>query len=248
MLSTLPYPTQSGDQLVSKVVTGAIAALFKRTEKLEATVRAEPVSKLLQGSLDGFDLIGNNLLMHNGLQIKAMEMYLQAVSIDFGAIFQGKVKLRQPTTANMRVVLTEEDLANSFNTPFILEKLAKLQYQDNSLKLENISITFGKEQSLQITAQAKLNKDDKPIDLNVTAQLEAQQRRKIQFINPVYEGEPAAIELSKTVIDYINDLLDLEKFALDGVELRVDRLRVQKEQIVFYGTAQINQFPQRKKN
>ncbi len=249
VLSTLPYPTQSGDKLVSKVVTGAIAALFRHTETIEATVRAEPVSKLLQGSLDSFDLIGHNLLMHNGLQIKAMELYLQSISIDFGAIFLGKVKLRQPTTASMRVVLTQEDLCNSFNTPFILEKLSKLQYQGQGINLENISINLDKEQSLRVSAQANLDKsnEEQPIEISFTARLEAQERRKIQFTNPSYEGDPEAIELGKTVIGYINELLDLEKFALDGVDLRIDRLRIQNQQIIFYGTAQINQFPQRNK-
>jgi len=247
VLSSLPFPNQSGDQLVSKVVTGAIAALFKRTGKLEATVRAEPVTKLLQGSLDSFDLIGHDLLMYNGLQIKAMEMYLQAVSIDFGAIFQGQVKLKQPTTANMRVVLSEEDLAKSFNTPFIIEKLEKLEYNQEKLKLQNISIIFTPDNALQITAQAILGENKPPLELDITAQLAAYERKKIHFTQVTYQGEAEAIELSKTVVEYINNLLDLEKFALDGIELKVDRLRLQNKQIIFYGMAQINHFPQRKK-
>ena len=32
----------------------------------------------------------------NGLRIEGMELYFQAVSIDFGSIFKGKVQLRQP--------------------------------------------------------------------------------------------------------------------------------------------------------
>jgi len=57
VFGSLPFSNQSGDQLISKVVSAAIAALFKRTGKLTATVRAEPVAKLLQGSIDGFDFI-----------------------------------------------------------------------------------------------------------------------------------------------------------------------------------------------
>ncbi len=248
MLSSLPFPNQSGDQLVSKVVTGAIAALFKRTGKLEATVRAEPVTKLLQGSLDGFDLIGHDLLMHNGLRIKAMEMYLQAVSIDFGAIFQGQVKLKQPTTASMRVVLSEEDLTTSFNTPFIVEKLQKLQYEGEHLKLQNTQIIFNEDRSLQLLTAATLGENRPPLELDITAQLEAYERQKIQFTQVTYKGETEAIELSESLINHVNDLLDLEKFALDGINLKVDRLRLQNKQIIFYGMAQINHFPKRKKD
>ena len=58
LFTSTPFSNQSGDRLVSKVAGTAIGALFKRSEKVEANVRAEPVAKLLQGSLDGFDFIG----------------------------------------------------------------------------------------------------------------------------------------------------------------------------------------------
>ena len=70
LFGSLPFPGQDGSQLVSRVVTTAIAALFKTTQKLEANVRAEPVAKLLQGSVDGFDFIGQGLLMYSGLRVE----------------------------------------------------------------------------------------------------------------------------------------------------------------------------------
>ena len=94
VFGNLPVPGQSGDRVVSKAVTAAISALFKQTEKLEAIVRAEPVAKLFQGSVDGFDFIGQGLLMYSGLRVESMEFYVQSVSIDFGAIFKGQVKLK----------------------------------------------------------------------------------------------------------------------------------------------------------
>ena len=123
LFTSTPMQNQSGDRLVSKVAGAAIAALFKSSDQVEANVRAEPVAKLLQGSLDGFDFIGKGMQMYNGLRIEVMELYLQAISIDFSAIFTGKVKLKQPIQATMRTVLTESDLTTSFNTPFVVEKL-----------------------------------------------------------------------------------------------------------------------------
>ncbi len=49
------------------------------------------------------------------------------------------------------------------------------------------------------------------------------------------------------MIDHVNNLLDLDKFALDGTKLRVDRARVRDKEFVFYGTAEISHFPERKK-
>jgi hypothetical protein len=73
-------------------------------------------------------------------------------------------------------------------------------------------------------------------------------RRKIQFIDVQYSGNQEEINLSQALVNHVNDLLDLDKFALDGTQLKVDRLRIQNNSLIFYGSAQINQFPKGKKN
>ncbi|KOR37232.1 MULTISPECIES: LmeA family phospholipid-binding protein [Planktothricoides] len=240
------FQDQSGDRLVSKVAGSAIAALFKRSENIEANVRAEPVTKLLQGSIDGFDFIGKGMLMYNGLRINAMELYLQAVSIDFGAIFTGQVKLRRPTEASMRVVLTEEDLTTSFNTPFVTEKLQRLQYEGQSLKFQNTTITLNSDKTLRLKSQITIGSEDKTITLDFTTSVIVEDRKKIQFVDVQYTGNDEELALGKAVITHVNNLLDLDKFALEGTQLRVDRIRIQNQAIVFYGSANINRFPTRK--
>nr|WP_197671882.1 DUF2993 domain-containing protein [Geminocystis sp. NIES-3709] len=247
VFGSLPFSGQSGDQIVSKAITTAIAALFKKTGKLQANLRVEPVAKLLQGSVDGFDFIGNGMLMYNGLRLEAMELYLQAVSIDFSAIFSGKVKLRQPTQATLRIVLTEEDLTASFNTPFIVEKLQKLEYQGQSLHFQNTQITVNQDKSLGIKADITIGNNQDIVSINILANLEVEGRTKIQFINPQYQGDNDAQLLGKAIIDHVNNLLDLDKFVLDGTRLRVDRARIKDKEFVFYGTAEIDHFPERKK-
>ena len=237
------FQNQGGDRVVSKVAGSAIAALFKRSENIEANVRAEPVAKLLQGSIDGFDFIGKGMLMYNGLRINAMELYLQAVSIDFGAIFTGQVKLRRPTEASMRVVLTEEDLTTSFNTPFVTEKLQRLQYQEKSLKFQNTTITLNSDKTLRLKSQITIGDGAKPITLDFTTSVAVEDRRKIQFVDVQYSGNEEELALGQATIDHVNNLLDLDKFALEGTQLRVDRIRIQNGAIVFYGSASINQFP-----
>jgi hypothetical protein len=245
VFGSLPFPNQSGDRLVSKVVSTAIAALFKRTDKIEANVRAEPVAKLLQGSVDGFDFIGKGMLMYNGLRIEAMELYVQAVSLDFSAIFQGKVKLRQPTQATMRVVLSEEDLTTSFNTPFVVEKLQKSQYQGEPLYFQHTQMIVNEDKSLGLKAQIRIGQGGEPVQVDLRADLEVEERRKLQFVNVTYQGDSNAIALGQALISHVNNLLDLDKFALEGTQLRVDRVRVINRQIIFYGIAKIARFPQR---
>lgn len=56
-----------------------------------------------------------------------------------------------------------------------------------------------------------------------------------------------ANDLGKVLLDHVNALLDLDKFALDGTQRRVARARVRNKQIIFIlKIAIINQFPQPK--
>jgi hypothetical protein len=246
VFGSLPFPGQSGDRVVSKVVGTAIAALFKRTGTIEANVRAEPVAKLLQGSVDGFDFIGKNMLMYNGLRIEAMELYVQAVGIDLGAVLGGQVKLKQPTQATMRVVLTEEDLTTSFNTPFVVEKLQRLQYDGQPLHFHQTEITINPDKSLSLKTQIRVGNANELADIDLIASLEVEDRRKLQFVNVSYQGDEKSNAIAKALIDHVNSLLDLDKFALDGTQLRVDRVRLQNQQLIFYGIANIDRFPQKK--
>ena len=247
LFGTTPFQAQGGDRLVSKVVGAAIAALFKRAGKVEANVRAEPVTKLLQGSVDGFDFIGNGMLMYNGLRIAVMELYLQAVAIDFSAIFTGQVKLRQPTQASMRVVLTEEDLTVSFNTPFVVDKLQRLQYEGQSLNFRQTQMSVTPDKALRIQSEVTLGKSEQSVQLDFTTYVEVIERRQIKFVDATYSGDDQAVSLGEALVNHVNSLLDLDKFALDGTQLRVDRIRLQNESIVFYGTANINYFPKLKR-
>lgn len=246
LLGSLPSLDQSGDQLVSKVATTAISALFKHAQKLEANVRAEPVAKLMQGGVDGFDFIGKGLLMYSGLRVKAIEVYAQAASIDFGAIFKGQLKLRRPTQAVMRIVLSEEDLTASFNTPFLMKKLRRVEHQGKALNFQDTQITLNLDQRLRMQSTIRLGEDPQPVEVDFTAHLQIEDRRRIQFVDVTYEGDTQTIELAQALVHHLNRLLDLDDFALDGLQLRIDQLRLRHKHLTFYGSAQISRFPHRR--
>lgn len=236
---------QGGDQFVSKVVTAAISALLKGTEKLEVKVRAEPIAKLLQGSVDGFDFVGEGLLMHSGLKVDRMEFYLQALDLDFGALFRGQVQLRQPTQASMRVAITEADLTDSFNTAFLKEKLQQITFEGQPLMFERTRLSINDDQSLRMQSWVRLGQSEQIFEIDITARIEVEDRHRIRFVDVTYGGDQKAVELGQALTSHVNNLLDFDQFALDGMQLRVDNLRLRNKQLTLYGIAHIEKFPQK---
>ncbi|MFQ3584159.1 MAG: DUF2993 domain-containing protein, partial [Cyanobacteriota bacterium] len=155
LLPELPLQNQAAVDWVSRGVGAAIRALFKHAERLEARVRVEPVAKLLQGCVDGFELLGQHLQMYNGLRLSVLELFSNSVAIDFSQIWQGRVRLRQPVQATMRVVLTESDLAESFNTPFVLDRLAQVEPEGQSLSFQQVQIRITPDRRLQLRADVQ---------------------------------------------------------------------------------------------
>ncbi len=237
-----PPASQNGDQLVGAVATSAIKALFQKVERLEAQVKAFPVTKLLMGSLDGFDLLGEGLLMRNGLRIQRMQMQVQPISLDFGAIFSGKIRLRQPTSAALKVVLTEKDLTDSFNTPFITSKLQLVKIDDQALQFKETCTRLLEGGLWQLTSQIAMG--NQPFEaVSITCRIQCEGGRRLLLIDPVFEGTPQAQHIGQQVIEHINGLMDLDKFSLDGVSLRIYRCEIRPGQLMFHGATEIKHFP-----
>ncbi len=240
------FGEDSKDKIISQVVTTAINTLFKQTQKLEARVEAQPWVKLLQGSIDSFDLIGDRCLMYNGLCIEHMQLSFQAVSIDFGGIFQGQVKLRHPIEGTMRAIFTENDLTTGFNTSFINRQLKKINDENTHLDFKNIKLLINDDRSLNIKISVIDEQKNVEVDLAFNTHLDLEERKKIQFVNVSYPETQPAQKLTKVIINHVNKLLDLDIIALDGTQLRVDSVNIIDRKIIFDGVTSIYRFPEKR--
>jgi LmeA-like phospholipid-binding len=245
MLSSIfsPFQNKGGDEWVGSVATAAIAALFKTTDSLNAKVRANPVSKILQGSLDGFDLVGRGLEMRNGLRVARMDLRVQAVAIDLSSLMGGKIKLRQPTSGTLSVVLSEKDLSRSFNTPFIVEKLQLLTFEGEPLNFSNTGVELQDGGIMLLYSQISVGKETEPLDVRLRTKITLEEDRRILFSDPIIEGSERSQAVAIAILDHINSLMDLDKFKLDGVALRMHRCDIRRGQLTLDGSAKIRHFP-----
>jgi hypothetical protein len=245
LLPELSLPHSMLTDWVSRGVSAAIRALFKQAGRLEARVRAEPMAKLLQGRIDSFELVGQNLQMYNGLRLSLLELFCNAVAIDFSQVWQGRIRLRQPVQARMRVVLSEADLAQSLNTPFVLNKLAQAGQEGQPLSFHQVEVRITPEQRLQVRAKAQQG-ESRVFRVGFSARVEVMERRRICLADPFFEGDTEEGRLlSRALVDHLNALLDLDRLALQGSKLQVDRVCLQPQQMILSGSATLVRFPTR---
>jgi len=245
-----------GERMINSVVTQSIRHLFTRSDEVNVAVRCSPPSKLLQGTVDSFRMSGKGLVIRREFETAEMTFETDAVAVDMASLLGGKVKLKQPTQAVAKVVLTETAINNAFKAELVRQHLEGVMEEEltnlsggEPVSFRDVAIVLHPNQQVTISAKTDLpNRKDVPIQLQ--AQIKVEKRKRIIFENPQFlaEGVPEALAgiseaLTEAFSTILNRMVDLERFNLDGVMLRVNRLDTQGKQLVFSGYAQINHFP-----
>jgi len=248
--------TDWGEQMLNTVASKTIRHLFTQSEFVDVSVRCFPSSKLLQGSIDSFKMSGRGLVIRREFRTEEMSFETDAVAIDFGSLLKGQLKLKQPTQAIAQVVLTEDDINSSFKAELVRKRLENLAIPaldelsgGQAISFTEVEVQLQPNNSLRLSAKADLpNQGLVPISLSCT--LAVARRRRISFENPQFEGEtvPESLrEISRTLTiamaEILNNMVDLDRFNLDGVTLRINRLETQGKKLVFSGYAQIDHIP-----
>jgi hypothetical protein len=248
--------TDWGEQMLNTVASQTIRHLFTRSESVEVFVRCYPSSKLLQGSIDSFKMSGRGLVIRKDFWVEEMSFETDAVAIDFGAVLSGKLNLKQTTQAIAQVVLSEAGINQAFNAQLVTQHLLNLTAPSltaisggQPVSFTDIKVELLTDNHIRIFAKADLNNGEiVPLSMIMTVAVE--RRRRISFQNPQIELDsvPEAQRevsqaLSMALADILDNMVDLDRFDLDGVKMRLNRLETEGKTLIFSGYAEIERIP-----
>ncbi|WP_088241928.1 DUF2993 domain-containing protein [Calothrix rhizosoleniae] len=248
--------TDWGEKMLNTVASQTIRHLFTQSESVEVSVRCYPSSKLLQGSIDSFKMNGRGLVIRREFAVEEMSFETDAVAIDFSSVMSGKLNLKQPTQAIAQVVLSEAGINNSFQAELVKKRLINLTVPSLTALSDGKPVSFPElkvqllpENQLQIFAQADLSNGEL-VPLNMTVNVSIEKRRRVSFQNPdinldnVPEAQKQTSQtLSRALVEILDNMVDLDRFDLDGVKMRLNRLETQGKQLIFSGYAEIERIP-----
>ncbi|GAB4525366.1 MAG: DUF2993 domain-containing protein [Pleurocapsa sp.] len=245
-----------GENLLNTVASNTIRHLFTRSESVEVAVRCNPSSKLLQGTIDSFKMSGRGLVIRREFRTEEMSFETDAVSLDFGSVVKGKIALKQPTQAIAQVKLSEADINKSFEAELVRKRLENLTPEaltnisnGEAVSFTDIQLQLLPENKIKLSAKASWGEEVIPVSLSCT--LTVAKRRRIQFENIQFEKadipenlQAVSQKLTIALGQILNDMVDLDRFDLDGVKMRLNRLETQGKRLLFSGYAQIDRVPQ----
>lgn len=245
-----------GERMINSVATQSIRHLFSHCDWLDVVLRCSPPSKMLQGTIDSFRMEGRGLVIRKQFEAAEMMFETDAVAVDAAALLSGKIRLRQPTQAIAQVILTEDAINRAFEADLVKQKLQAVDHPDitqlsggEPVGFREVMIKLHPNQRVAIAAKTDLpNRKDVP--LQMTATLQVEKRRRVLFADAQFDPEgieetlrPLSKALTMAFAGVLNQMVDLDKFNLDGVMLRVNRLETHGDRVTFSGYAQIDHFP-----
>ncbi|HBB30923.1 MAG TPA: DUF2993 domain-containing protein [Cyanobacteria bacterium UBA8803] len=248
--------TDWGEQMLNTVASKTIRHLFTRSESVDVSVRCYPSSKLLQGSIDNFKMHGRGLVIRRDFRAEEMSFQTDAVSLDFSSVLKGQIRLKQPTQAIVQVVLTEADINEAFKAELVRKRLENLSVPALSelsggapISFTDVQVKLQPNNRLQLFAKVNLP-DCGLVPISMSSTLGVERRRRILFENSQFEADsiPEPLrEISRTFTsaldEILNNMVDLDRFNLDGVTMRINRLETQGKLLIFSGYAQIDRIP-----
>ncbi|HEY9729636.1 MAG TPA: DUF2993 domain-containing protein [Chroococcales cyanobacterium] len=251
-----PSGNDWGEQMLNTVASKTIRHLFTQSESIDVSVRCNPSSKLLQGSIDSFKVSGRGLVIRRQFRSEELSFETDAVSLDFGSVLKGQISLKQPTQAIAQVVLTQDDINNSFKAELVRKRLENLSIPaldelsgGQPISFTDVQVQLQPNSRIQLFAKADLSERGL-VPISMTCTLAVERRRRVLFQNPQFvpDAVPEELrEISRTLTDalaeILNNMVDLDRFNLDGVTMRINRLETQGNRLIFSGYAQIERIP-----
>lgn len=248
--------TDMGEQMLNAVASQSIRHLFTQCESVEVIVRCYPSSKLLLGSIDSFHMRGRGLMIRRDFPIEEMSFETDVVAIDFRSVLSGNIRLKQPTNAVATVRLSEAGINHAFKSELVRKRLQNISIAalsdltgDQPISFTEVSVQLLPENRVRLFAATDLPNYGK-VPICLTATLAVEQQRRICFQNLHFELErmPEPVravshDLTASFAQVLNTMIDLERFELDGVMMRLTRLETQDKKLIFSGYAQISHFP-----
>ncbi|MEA5478076.1 DUF2993 domain-containing protein [Pseudanabaena galeata UHCC 0370] len=243
---------------IDKIATDFLRGQIVRADVLEVRVDNAPNYQVFLGNVDRIRVAGRGVYILEFLRIDQVDLETDPISIDPNVLQSGKVVLRRPLQAAVRVVMRSEDVNTALRSPNVQTSFKNLSIDITGtnknpeiLDLIDPEITFLEGDRLRLAAslQSKptpAKPNPSKLDVSINAELKTIGGTRLQIINPKIElsGTPVPERIAKAFTEGLNKVLDLRQLESKGITARVIRLELTEGKMQVIGFAKMDALPE----
>lgn len=235
-----------GEQALNKAAEVGISSQLDKVEHLDVDIKTTPL-ELLHGQVDDVKIAGDGLVMKKDLRVDQLDMHMSGVAVNPLSIAFGKIELTKPTDASVRAVLTEVDINRAFNSEYVRSQLSNLPVQldgeSTTIDAEQVEFHLPGDNKIELKASVLIGDRTEQVAFSATPIVNSN-GQTVTLENVEYgEGEELSPELTKALVNQASEILNLSNFDLQGMSLRIKKLKVETGKLTLQAEAHIEQIP-----
>lgn len=236
-----------GEQALDKAAEVAITSQLDEVKQVDVDIRTNPV-KLMQGKVDSVAIAGEGMVMKQELRVEAAEIHADAVAVNPLKAVLGEIELTQPTNAKSQFLLTEADLNRALASDYLRSKMKDLKVEDHgdpvTVNIQNTTLHLLQDGKVSFDIDIKINETNRSVQLSALAKpLLKDNGQQIDFEIFSAEGQGLSLEFVSALFKQVVELLDLRRFELEGVSLRLRDLEVSEGKMLLRADTTIEKIP-----
>lgn len=236
------------DTLVRDLVRGQLSG----ADRLEVRVEAVPNYKLVSGEIDRLRLAGRGLAIRPEFRIARLDLETDAIAVDLGST--SGPRLRRPLQAAVHIELVEDDLNQALNAPDILKSLQGIRTElpggvGGAGREEVLDFTepriFLKDGEVILQSVVRVRGREETLLVAFRTDLVVDAGTRLRFIKPAFtlNDVPVPPEIADVFLAGLNDIVDLEQLAPQGITARVLNFKVEPGKLDVVVFARIERIP-----
>ncbi|MGB3293826.1 MAG: DUF2993 domain-containing protein [Phormidesmis sp.] len=237
-----------GEQAISKAVKTGLESQFDAVESLDVEIRTDPI-KLAQGQVDKAVIEGKGLVIQNDLRTESLKLEADSVDISMMQVALGKIALDQSADATAQVVLKANDLQEAFASDYVKRKLRgqKIELPSGervTTDVSNVQFTIPEDGKIALEADVMLIEKVETHHIAFSAKPQLTDGGQvITLVDLDYdEATNDMPELTQSLVDSTEDLLDLRNFEVGDMSLQFERLEVKSNELIIHAKANVRSF------
>ncbi|MFW6358966.1 MAG: DUF2993 domain-containing protein [Chroococcales cyanobacterium] len=260
ILTSLLAVVSPAGLIADTVVENALRSRFQDVETLEVRIDNTPSYQAVQGKIDRIRIASRGVQLRDDLRIEALEVETDPLDLDLQQLRKGgggsfREAFRKPLQGAVRLVLTEEDLNQTLQSPAIANRLEQLvnraiagfagstgqQYQ-----LLNPQLELLEADRFRVKVQlrpARESEGEQPLDLMLEAGLAVLEGQQLQLLNPTVavNGTPLPPRLTQGIIGQLSDRLNIGRLEDAGIISRILQLDLEENQVELAAFVRVEQ-------
>jgi hypothetical protein len=237
-----------GEQTLSKIAEVALNSQVDEAEAINVDLRTDPL-KLVQGELESVAIEGQGIVVQQELRMAEIQLQTNAVAINPLSAVLGKIELTRPTEASAEITLTATDINRAFNSDFIRQKMQGLKISVDgkpvTISVQKVDFDIPENGKISLNAEIFVRETGELKQVAFTAVPKVSSDRQQVLLENVEftEDRGDSQELTSPLLEQMRDLLNLQNFELQGMDLRLEKIQAEAGKLTMVGSALIEEFP-----